>query len=58
MTRMVLSSWTLPQWKNDAIVTEGIIESPPERVGKEVDTINGGDNFEGGLGVGGEPLLT
>jgi hypothetical protein len=28
-TRTVLSSWTLPQWKNDAIVVEGIIESPP-----------------------------
>ena len=25
------------------------------RVGKEVDTLNGEDDFEGGLGVGGEP---
>ncbi len=28
--RAVLSSWTLPRWKNDAIVVEGIIESPVE----------------------------
>ncbi len=28
------------------------------RVGKEVDTLDGGGGFEGGLGVGGEPLLT
>ncbi len=27
------------------------------RVGKEVDALNGGEDFEGGLGVGGEPLL-
>jgi hypothetical protein len=27
------------------------------RVGKEVDTLEGEVNFEGGLGVGGEPLL-
>jgi hypothetical protein len=31
-TRAVLSSWTLPRWKNDTIVLEGIIESPPEQV--------------------------
>ena len=27
------------------------------RVGKEFDTLEGDANFEGGLGVGGEPLL-
>jgi hypothetical protein len=27
------------------------------RVGKEVDTLDGSDDVEGGLGVGGEPLL-
>ncbi len=27
------------------------------RVGKEVDALNGGEDFEGGLEVGGEPLL-
>jgi hypothetical protein len=28
------------------------------RVGKEVNTLDGGgDDFKGGLGVGGEPLL-
>ena len=32
MTRAVLLSWTLPRWKNDAVVAEGIIESPPELV--------------------------
>jgi hypothetical protein len=28
------------------------------RVGKDIDTLDGGrDDFEGGLGAGGEPLL-
>ena len=27
--RTELSSWILPRWKNDAVVLEGIIESPP-----------------------------
>jgi hypothetical protein len=27
------------------------------RVGKEVDALDGGKDFEGGLGVGEEPLL-
>jgi hypothetical protein len=27
------------------------------RVRKEVDALDGGEDFEGGLGVGGEPLL-
>jgi hypothetical protein len=27
------------------------------RVGKEVDALDGGEDFEGWLGVGGEPLL-
>ncbi len=27
------------------------------RLGKEVDALDGGEDFEGGLGVGGEPLL-
>ena len=31
-TRTELSSWTHPWWKNDAVVVEGIIESPPRVV--------------------------
>ena len=27
------------------------------RVGKKVDALDGGEDFEGGLGVGKEPLL-
>ena len=35
----------------------GAIPPLVTRVGKEVDTLEGDDDFEGGLGVGGEPLL-
>ena len=35
----------------------GAIPPIVTRVGKEVDTLDGEDDFEGGLGVGGEPLL-
>jgi hypothetical protein len=35
----------------------GAIPPIVTRVGKEVDTLEGDDDFEGGLGLGGEPLL-
>ena len=35
----------------------GAIPPIVTRVEKEVDTLDGGDNFEGWLGVGREPLL-
>jgi hypothetical protein len=35
----------------------GAIPPIVTRVGKEVDTLEGEGDFEGGLGVGGEPLL-
>jgi len=35
----------------------GAIPSILTRVGKEVDALDGGKDFERGLGVGGEPLL-
>ena len=35
----------------------GAIPPIVTRVGKEVDALDGGEDFEGGLGVGGEPLL-
>jgi len=38
--------------------SSGAIPPIVTRVGKEVDTLDGGhDDFKGGLGVGGEPLL-
>ena len=38
-TRTVLLPWAFPRWKNDAVVAEGIIESPP-RVSR-IATLNG-----------------
>ncbi len=35
----------------------GAIPPIVTRVGKEVDTLDGGKDFDGGLGVGREPLL-
>jgi hypothetical protein len=35
----------------------GAIPPIVKRVGKEVDALDDGEDFEGGLGVGGEPLL-
>ncbi len=35
----------------------GAIPPIVTRVGKEVDMLDGEDDFKGGLGVGGEPLL-
>ncbi len=35
----------------------GAIPPIVTRVGKEVNTLEGDDNFEGRLGAGGEPLL-
>ncbi len=35
----------------------GAIPPIVTRVGKEVDALEGDDDFEGGLGLGGEPLL-
>jgi hypothetical protein len=35
----------------------GTIPPIVTRVGKEVDALDGGEDFEEGLGVGGEPLL-
>ena len=38
-------------------VSAGAIPPIVTRVGKEVDALDGGEDFEGGLGVGREPLL-
>jgi len=37
--------------------TAGTILPIVTRVGKEVDALDGGKDFDGGLGVGEEPLL-
>ena len=41
----------------DRQASAGAIPPIKTRVGKEVDALDGGEDFEGGLGVGGEPLL-
>jgi len=55
----VMASITVPLGENSGgQASTGAIPPIVTRVGKEVDTFVGGrDDVEGGLGVGGEPLL-
>ena len=54
-----MASVTVPLGENSRwrAASSGAIPPIITRVGKEVDTLGGGDDFEGGLRVGGEPLL-
>jgi hypothetical protein len=56
---MVMVSVTAPLNENSRWQASIIGRYPPHcnEGGKKVDTLDGGDDIEGGLGVGGEPLL-